>query len=348
MAAFRKTTCTMIATLALLASLPLPAQGQAGAKAVPVTVQNFTRAETDMYFASFVKRGGLGKMVHNRGVTPVDKQDVVRMNRDTLYSSGVFDLDAGPVTVTLPDTGKRYMALLIVNEDHYTPAVVYAPGRYVFTRDQIGTRYMAGLIRTLVDPQNPQDINAVNALQDAIKVEQANIGTFEVPNWDAASQKKIRDALKVLASMEASPTPPRFGRKEGVDPISHLIGTAAGWGGNPEEAARYIAVYPSANDGKTVYALTVKDVPVDGFWSVSLYNKDGYFQKNDLGAYSVNNITAKPNGDGSVTVRFGGCRKDTPNCLPTPQGWNYVVRLYRPQKTILDGTWKFPEAQPVQ
>jgi hypothetical protein len=29
-------------------------------------------------------------------------------------------------------------------------------------------------------------------------------------------------------------------------------------------------------------------------------------------------------------------------------GWNYVVRMYRPQKEILDGTWKFPEAQPVK
>lgn len=27
-------------------------------------------------------------------------------------------------------------------------------------------------------------------------------------------------------------------------------------------------------------------------------------------------------------------------------GWNYTVRLYRPRKEILDGTWKLPEAQP--
>jgi hypothetical protein len=58
--------------------------------------------------------------------------------------------------------------------------------------------------------------------------------------------------------------------------------------------------------------------------------------------------TAKPNADGSVTVRFGGCRKDTLNCLPSPPGWNYAVRSYRPQRAILDGAWKFPEAQPVK
>ena len=48
--------------------------------------------------------------------------------------------------------------------------------------------------------------------------------------------------------------------------------------------------------------------------------------------------TARPNADGSVTVQFGGCRKDTLNSLPTPPGWNYGMRWYRPQRAILDGT----------
>lgn len=70
--------------------------------------------------------------------------------------------------------------------------------------------------------------------------------------------------------------------------------------------------------------------------------------KNDLNAYSINNLTAKPNSDGSVTVQFGGCRKEIPNCLPIMPGWNYTVRLYRPRQAILNGTWKFPQAQPVK
>lgn len=37
-----------------------------------------------------------------------------------------------------------------------------------------------------------------------------------------------------------------------------------------------------------------------------------------------------------------------PNYLPIMPGWNYTVRLYRPRKELLDGVWKFPEAQPVQ
>ena len=51
--------------------------------------------------------------------------------------------------------------------------------------------------------------------------------------------------------------------------------------------------------------------------------------------------------DGSVTVHFGGCGDDRPNCLPIVDGWNYAVRLYRPRPEILDGTWTFPTAQPA-
>ena len=138
------------------------------------------------------------------------------------------------------------------------------------------------------------------------------------------------------------------GRRGEVDPIRHLIATASLWGLNPDKDAIYLNVTPKQNDGKTVHKLTVKDVPVDAFWSISVYNQEGYFEKNEHNAYTLNNLTAKKNDDGSVSVQFGGCDGKTPNCLPITPGWNYIVRLYRPRKEVLDGTWKFPEAQPVK
>ena len=72
----------------------------------------------------------------------------------------------------------------------------------------------------------------------------------------------------------------------------------------------------------------------------------GFFEPNDRNAYSVNNITAAPNVDGSITVHFGGCDDDRPNCLPIMDGWNYTVRLYRPWPEVLDGSWTFPSTQP--
>lgn len=95
-----------------------------------------------------------------------------------------------------------------------------------------------------------------------------------------------------------------------------------------------------------MYSLVVRDVPVDGFWSVSVYNAEGYFQKNPFDAYALNNVTAKKSADGSIAIQFGGCDGRVPNCLPTTPGWSYTVRLYRPRAEILDGSWKFPDPQP--
>jgi hypothetical protein len=149
-----------------------------------VTVGNFKRAETDNYFANFVKDTGVGKFVSQRELAPIDKQTVIRMNRDTLYSTGLFDLDAGPVTITLPDAGKRFMAVQVINEDHYTTEVIYKAGEHRLTREKIGTRYVLALVRTFVDPNDPADLAAVHALQDKIVVSQKSPGSFAVPNWD--------------------------------------------------------------------------------------------------------------------------------------------------------------------
>jgi para-nitrobenzyl esterase len=335
----------MRSVLGLMMFLAAPAL--AADTPIPVTAGNFVRAESDLYFSRSVRAGAFGKFRHSRQMTAIEKQGVVRMNRDTLYSSAVFDLDAGPVTVTLPDTGKRFMSMQVINQDHYTVEVVYAPGRYTYTRGKAGTRYIATPVRTLADPRDPGDMKAARAAQDAIRVEQAATGTFAVPRWDRVSQDKARAAINALAALGPIEGV-SFGRKDEVDPIRHLIGTAVGWGGNPRSAAVYVGAFPKANDGKTVHALTVKDVPVDGFWSISVYNENGYFEKNALDAYSVNSLTATPGTGGAVRVQFGGCGSGVANCLPVVPGWNYTVRLYRPRKEILDGTWKFPPARPVR
>jgi len=96
------------------------------------------------------------------------------------------------------------------------------------------------------------------------------------------------------------------------------------------------------------HVITVEDVPVDGFWSISVYNAEGYFEPNPLGAYSLNDLTAQRDEDGSVTVQFGGCDGALPNCLPVMEAWNYMVRLYRPRPEILRGDWTFPRARPAE
>ncbi len=318
-------------------------------KPVRVTVDNFARAESDNYFAKFVRDGSLGKFSHERELAPIDKQAVIRMNRDTLYSHGVFDLDAGTVTLTLPDGGERFMAAQIINEDHITPEVIYTPGQHTLTKEKIGTRYVLALVRTFVNPGDAADVKEVHALQDSLKAEQKGEGKFEIPAWDQESLKRVRDAVNALAAANGGIDSARmFGRKDQIDPVQHLMGTAAGWGGNPQTDATYIGGAPAKADGKTVYKLTVKDVPADGFWSVSIYNKAGFFEKNAANAYTLNNVTAKPNADGSVTIQFGGEPGSAPNLLPVPEGWNFLFRMYRPRKEVLDGSWKLPELEELK
>jgi hypothetical protein len=304
-----------------------------------VDVDNFARAETHRTFADLQRNaGGVNRFAHNRKPASVDEQTVIRMNRDTLYSFAIVDLSAG-ATLTVPDAGRRYLSVMAVDEDHYVNRVLHDPGRYDLSVEELGSRYVAIAVRTLVDPRDPDDVEAVAAVQDQFRIDAVAGEPFELPEYDGASFDRTRTALLALAS-DMTSFERSFGRKEDVDPVHHLIGAAAGWGGLPDAEATYLGVSPGLPVGE--YELTVADVPVDGFWSISVYNANGFFEPNESGAYSVNDITAAHNPDGTITVRFGGDGDPTRNSLPITEGWNYLVRLYRPRPEILSGQWTFP------
>ena len=301
-----------------------------------------------MYFAGLVKEGASASS-STTATSPIDNHGRRAPTATRSIRTAVFDLDAGPVTITLPDAGKRFMSMMVIDEDHYVLTSRLRGRRSHATRERRSAHdTLVAAIRTLVDPDDPKDVKQVHALQDAIKVEQpGGPGSFEVPNWDQASQKKVRDALLVLG--ETLPDcGMRRGRKErgrsGPAPDRHGLGL----GPQSREGRDLSQRHAGKNDGKTIYRLNVKDVPVDGFWSISVYDAKGYFEpEQPYNAYSLNNITAKKNADGSVAIQFGGCDGKIPNCLPIMTGWNYMVRLYRPRAEILNGTWKFPEAKPT-
>ncbi|MBV9416624.1 MAG: DUF1254 domain-containing protein [Solirubrobacterales bacterium] len=312
--------------------------------AVRVGVENFVRAETDRMFSVLqAQAGGVNRLRHNRAPTSIEDQPVIRMNRDTLYSAAIVDISEG-ATVNVPDGGDRYVSVMVVNQDHYINRIVHEPGQHSLAVEEFDTPWVTVAARILVDPADRDDLATVNELQDQLAVNARSSRPFEMPDYDKETFDATRNAVLELAS-HLGTFDHAFGSKDEVDPVRHLIATAAGWGGLPDREARYISVEPGLPVGK--YQLTVRDVPVDGFWSISLYNADGFFQANDVGVYSVNNITATPNAGGSVTVQFGGCGDGQPNCLPIMDGWNYTIRLYRPRPEVLDGTWTFPALEPA-
>jgi hypothetical protein len=314
------------------------------ADVVTVTANNYVRAESDLQMKLWIKKlDCFGKFDHNR--KPYEEQRVtIRGNQDTLYSFGVWDLRSSPVTITLPEAGGRYMSLMLISQDHSIWSF-YGPRTGTLTEEKVGSRYVFMALRTFMDPSDEQDMKAAHQLQDAVVVEQADIGTFEVPNWKAEEVEQMRETINVISATVPN-TSKMFGRKETLDPVYHMMGAALGWGGLPAEAATYASAYPEKSDGKTPYTLTVTDVPVYGFWSVTLYDDEGYMPDNEDYANSFNNVTAKKAKDGSITIHFGGDPK-ADNFLPIVPGWNYLVRMYKPGPEILDGSWTFPVAVAV-
>lgn len=305
-----------------------------------VNVDNFVRAETERMFGAIQSAaGGVNRWGHNREPTPLDQQTVIRMNRDTLYSFVVVNVSMG-ATLTVPDAGARYLSVMVLDQDHYVTNVHHDAGTYEL--GGASTPFLTVALRILVDPNDPADLHDVHALQDQLTLSAIAEIPFEPTGYDQASLDATRSALLELGKGLDGYTR-TFGRREDVDPVRHLIGTAGGWGGLPESEAYYVNQNPDLPVDS--YKLTIADVPVDAFWSISLYNAQGFFEPNDRNANSVNSITAIPNDDGSFTVHFGGCEDNRPNCLPIMDGWNYIVRLYRPRREILDGSWTFPAVE---
>ena len=311
--------------------------------AQPVTVDNFVRAESDTYLGNLAKEsGGLGKFHHRREPARSTKQTVIRLNRDTLYSPAVFDLDAGPVTITLPDAGTRFMSLPVVSQDHYTPTV-YGPGRTRSTRIRSAPA-MSSSVSARWSIRRPQGRRAGPRIAGCDQGQPEEHGQVRAADWDPASQKKVRDALLVLGSTLPD-FKKAFGTKDQVDPIRHLIGSASAWGGNPDlrrdlpsSAARKrrpdryklrSKMSRSTRSGRsastTPKATTRKSVQ-------RLYREQHHWPGRQR------------RRDHDPVRRL---RRQIPNCLPITKGWNYTVRLYRPRESILNGTWKFPEPQPL-
>jgi hypothetical protein len=309
-----------------------------------VTVDNFVRAETNRMLVDIMQiAGGVNQWIHFRVPTPLDAQTVVRMNRDTLYSAAVVDL-AGGATVTMPDSGNRYCTMMVVNQDHFINRVIRSAGQHELTMDEFDTRYVLLAARVFVDPADPADVAEANRIQDGLRVVAASSEPLVMPDYDEESFTGVRRATIELGRFQPD-TSRSFGSRESVDRVRHFIGTAIGWGGLPEEEAFYLNVDPNLPVGE--YRIVVRDVPVDAFWSISLYNADGFFEPSSDGGCSVNDVTAVKEPDGSIVVHLGGCGDGRPNCLHVMDGWNYLVRLYRPRPEILDGTWTFPAVEPM-
>ncbi len=313
---------------------------------VEVTAFNYVRAKTAIQFDKYLARAGgkLNTFAHGREVVGVDVRSSKRLNRDTLYSVAIVDISEG-ASIDLPDMGDRYMSVQVVNQDGYTNNIFHDAGRHELSVKEFHTPYVWLLVRTLVLNSVPGDLQAAQKLQDQISIVSASAKTYTHTQYDPVSLSATTELLVALGK-GISDNSKAAGTKEQVDPIKQLLLTAYGFGTLPETESLLLTVEPNLPSDKA-YRLNVKDVPVEGFWSLAMYNKEGYFEKNSYNAYGFGDRNAEKNADGSITLHFGGDPSSI-NYTPITEGWNYVVRMYRPRAELLNGTWTFPKLTEIQ
>lgn len=323
--------------------LATPVNATSKRGSIKVTPETYIRAETDRSFLNIhALAGGVNRFYHFRSPTLLDGQTVVRMNRDTLYSAAIVDTSKG-ASVTIPKLpAGRFISALIIDNDHYAPAVHYEPGVYALPQD---TKYVLVAIRTQIfNPKDQAEVALVNAIQDQLVIQAGGADPMPASQWDQDSLKALTQEYE-KQSKQFKSWKGMMGPRGTVDEATRHIAAAAAWGLNPEKDATYLN-YGGEHDPGKCYAARYKAPENKAFWSITLYGGDGYMK-------SENNIlsssNAKMNGDGTFTAYFGSKELcgDMPNRLDVERGWNFLMRIYRPGPSVLDGSYTLPTTAPL-
>jgi hypothetical protein len=332
-----------LSVLAALVATSALAQTSAAPAPVKVTPETYIRAESDRSFLNFqALAGGVNRFYHVRQATPLDKQTVIRMNRDTLYSAAVVDTSKGAWVIVPKAPKGRFMSVLVIDNDHYAPAVFYEPGRHALPQD---TKYVVVAVRTqIINPKDPAELALVHSLQDQLRIEAGSADPMPPSKWDQDSLK----ALTAQYNQEAKQYK-GFGGMMGprgtVNEATRHIAAAGGWGLNPEKDATYLN-YVGPSDLSKCYSATYKVPENNAFWSITVYGADGYMKSDNN---IVNSSNAKMNPDGTFTAYFGTKEQcgDVPNRVDVTPGWNFMMRVYRPGPSVLSGGYVLPDVKAV-
>ncbi|GAA4834359.1 DUF1214 domain-containing protein [Algivirga pacifica] len=315
-------------------------------EAMEVTPENYARAETDQTFTYYAKLAPINTFFHYKKLTPLDNQGVVRMNRDCVYSGGLIDTKGG-ATLTVPKMpDNRYMSVMLTDNDMYVPDIYHKAGTYNLPED---TRYLFAVIRIqILDPDDSEELEMVNKLQEQFEIKASSSEPFKAPNWDQASLKTLHDEYNSEFAKYDKYPDEWSGTKEEVDEKSRRLAVAGAWGLFPNKEATYINYDGGNLSGDKCYKATYKIPENNAFWSITVYGKDGKMQNENCILNETNTIK---NDDGTFTVHFGSatnCSDDVKNRLDITDGWNFLMRVYRPGESVLNGSYKLPEVEEVR
>lgn len=305
--------------------------------------ENFGLAESQLVFTKYVNdiaavtnTNGVGVFMHNKKAADPKDKTVVRINFDTKYSIAILDLKE-EATLTMPETNGRYQSAWFITEEHYNPMAINTPGIYKITQEDMGSRYIMLVIRTQVNMTDPEDLAKVSALQDNIQLTQNDRGSYVITNnWDRPEVLKMRKKYQNITTDKKIVSSMMFGKKGKTTLENHNAGVSTGWGGMTSEQAVYPNYQPTNSNPAT---LTLKDVPVDAFWSITVYDQGGWVIGEN---FNINSSFAKADDKGEYIIHFGG-NPNADNYLDTFEGWNFILRMYQPTESYFDGSWTVPK-----
>jgi hypothetical protein len=309
-----------------------------------VTPENYAFAEVDITFKNIVDEVGSNKFRHDRNLIPLDKQPAVTMNRNTIYSFGIFYAPKG-TKLTLPKSkDDRYMSAMILQNDHYIDQVFYGEGTYEI---KVATEFVGIAIRTQVDDANPDDAKYVNTLQDQITVtwpEGVTPKEYKPHVWDM----KVLDSLRTVYQKEAKSLPnlnATSGARGTIDPQKQRLGVSVALGLLPPQDAVYI-YRDYGLSGSKCYEATYKkpEFKEKGFFSFTMYGADKYLHSEKS---SLMNRVIKDNKDGSFTMHYAATNCTHNNALnrlnTAGDNWYLALRIYRPVQSIINKGYTLPE-----
>lgn len=288
-----------------------------------VTPDNFPQAYTSMRFGAIIeKAGGINKFFEMPVPSSIpEEQFVVRMNRDTFYSTAIVDMSSGSVFVTIPET-KKYVSLQVVDENHETQRMIYGSGRHRITAK---TGHAFVIVRALED-----------AARRNLVIEAGSAKPFVEKKWEMESFHAV-DKAGNLDFGDGYDQSKAYGNIEsGQTPYMNYVGAAGGWGGAMVEDNIYQTSSYFDTDG--CYEMTFVDPKDKDFWSATVYNADGRMFNDKANISSETNPVK--NADGTYTLHFG-C-EGQPNNIPIAEGnktgkFIVLMRHYGPSKKVSKG-----------
>ena len=297
---------------------------------------------------------------------------VVRMNNDTFYKIAFVVLNQGSVLLgsDAPSEDRFNSFQLMDDRNVNYRNVIHPKGKYTLYHgeqpDDIegvaievpSNLSVVGVRVEVKDKNDDDDLAAAKAVFNGITINGPQILTFpEVDLLSGFPAEVAEDATQRLdgafASIPFIETVVGPGQEPGRDVpyLNHAAGTKGGWGGPHPSHSSYETLFfdstgAELNGSKGVYTVTTKPPPVDAFWSLTVYDTDrgGFFHPNKDDRYHINNTSAVPKDDGTVTFTFRQtCGPSDVNCLEVPGNrFDVVARYYLPQEPIVTGAWKLP------